>query len=262
MVVKTSLPPRANPNPLLEQVRLRSGAPVSSPAITPPAITPPAIARAEVHAAPVASASSTAPAAAGQAGAPAWATPAYFHSLQKTSGTTGSATGKPLAGGSGLSVRLSAMTTSSSTGALTSGKAMAQQRATGLSLLQQVTRNVAVIAGLPLTADEINAGPAVHYTRPEHVASIMSSGLRPTEGVFKNLTTWAQEAVYMFPREATPLQKFINFTTEAANASAVVEIDLTKLDPNKLYKRVLDGALIYVSDTPIPPEALRARTPA
>jgi hypothetical protein len=260
--VKTSLPPRAHPNPLLEQVRLRSGSSVSSPAIKP-AITPPVATRPEAPAAPVPSASSTAPAAAGQAGAPAWATPAYFHGLQKTSGsTTGPATGKPLAGGSGLSVRLGAMTTSSSTGALKSGKTAEQQRATGLSLLAQVKRNVAVIAGRPLTADEIKAGPALHYTRPENVASILSSGLRPTEGLYKNLTTWAQDAVYMFPREASPMQKFMNFTTEATNASAVVEIDLTKLDPNKLYKRVLDGALIYVSDTPIPPEALRVRTPA
>lgn len=137
-----------------------------------------------------------------------------------------------------------------------------QQRATGLSLLAQVKRNVAVLAGRPLTADEIKAGPALHYTRPENVDSIMSSGLRPTEGVYKNLTTWMQDAVYMFPREASSMQKFMNFSTAAMKASAEIEIDLTKLDAEKLYKRVLDGAIVYLSDAPIPPEALRVRRPA
>jgi hypothetical protein len=37
----------------------------------------------------------------------------------------------------------------------------------------------------------------------------------------------------------------------------VIEIDLKKLDPDRLYKRVLDGAILYLSDQPIEATALR-----
>lgn len=168
-----------------------------------------------------------------------------------------------MAGGSALAVRMSSMTMTAGVSPTRKATTTAiEQRGVGAALLAQVKRNVAVLAGRPLTPDEIKAGPALHYTRPENVASIMSAGLRPTEGLYKNLTTWAQDAVYMFPREASAVQKFMNFSTAASKATAEIEIDLSKLDPDKLYKRVLDGAIVYLSDAPIPPEALRVRQPA
>ncbi len=37
----------------------------------------------------------------------------------------------------------------------------------------------------------------------------------------------------------------------------IMEVDLTKLDPSKLYRRIMDGAIIYLSSTPIPTDAIR-----
>jgi len=203
--------------------------------------------------------------AAGQGGAPSWATPGYFHGLQTDPKGQGGAGGaKGLVGGSGLQVRLGALTSKPTTTTTTTTKTTAEQaarRATGLSLLQKVAHSVGVIAGRPLTAEEIRTAPkALHLTRPEHVASILSEGLRPTTGLYKNLTTWFRSAVYMFGREPSGAQKFLNFSTAASSATATIEIDLQKLDPAKLFKRVIDGAIIYVSNDPIAPGALRVRS--
>ncbi len=60
--------------------------------------------------------------------------------------------------------------------------------------------------------------------------------------------------------EPSGAQKFMNFSTEASSATATIEIDVEKLDPAKLFKRVVDGAIIYVANDPIAPEALRVRS--
>jgi hypothetical protein len=193
---------------------------------------------------------------AGQGEVPAWATPAYFQQLANADA------GSPLKGGRGLQVRLQAM--SSSAAASSAASSTTKDEATrqrGLGLLQRALHGVGVMGGRPLTAAEIaEAPPALHLTKPEAVDSILTHGLRPTTGLYKNLTTWFRKAVYMFGREPTAAQKFVNFSTAAAKATATIEIDLKKLDPEKLYKRVLDGAIIYVSDTPIPADALRVRS--
>jgi hypothetical protein len=232
--------------------------PPTPPPATKPTTTPGVLA-------PLPSQSDGVAKAAGQGGAPSWATPGYFHGLQTDPKALGGGA-KGLVGGSGLQVRLGAMTSkpTATTPAGTTTQTTAEQakrRATGLSLLQKVAHSVGVIAGRPLTADEIRAAPkALHLTRPEHVASILSEGLRPTTGLYKNLTTWFRSAVYMFGREPSGAQKFMNFSTAASSATATIEIDLQKLDPAKLFKRVVDGAIIYVSKDPIAPDALRLRS--
>lgn len=198
---------------------------------------------------------------AGQGEVPAWATPAYFQQLANADA------GSPLKGGGGLQVRLQVMTSSSSSSSVATSSAASSTtkgeatRQRGLGLLQRALHGAGVMGGRPLTATEIaEAPPALHLTKPEAVDSILAHGLRPTTGLYKNLTTWFRKAVYMFGREPTAAQRFVNFSTAAATATATIEIDLKKLDPDKLYKRVLDGAIIYVSDTPIPADALRVRS--
>jgi hypothetical protein len=151
--------------------------------------------------------------------------------------------------------------TSAADGTSTSTSTSTETRQRGLGLLQRAMHGAGVIGGRPLTAAEIAEAPvALHLTKPEAVASILENGLRPTTGLYKNLTTWFRNAVYRFGREPTAAQKFVNFSTAASQATATIEIDLQKLDPARLYKRVLDGAIIYVSDAPIPKDALRVRS--
>jgi hypothetical protein len=100
---------------------------------------------------------------------------------------------------------------------------------------------------------------AVHLTHAGAVDPIRAGGLRPTVGPYKNLTSWCRDAVYMFPRLPNAAQRALNFSNAMNTAVEVVEVDLTKLDPERLYRRVLDGALLYVSSDPIPPDALRYR---
>ena len=210
--------------------------------------------------APSTSTASTAPRTAAQAGAPAWATPGYFHALQNKSSSSTSPTA--LTGGSLLATRLGAMTAKAPAATpTTTAASTAPHRNAGLALLAQAGHAVGVLAGRPLTAAEISAAPrALHLTRPEHVESILTSGLRPTTGVFKNLTTWCRKAVYMFASEPNALQKFTNFSLQQHKTTAVIEIDLQKLDPTKLYKRLVDDAIIYVATDPIPASALRLRS--
>jgi len=196
---------------------------------------------------------------AGQGDVPAWATPGYFEQLANVGDGT-----SPLKGGRGLQVRLQAMTTPSTSATSTTPAGTSEAtRQKGVGLLQRALHGVGVIGGRPLTAAEIAEAPvALHLTKPEAVPSILEHGLRPTTGLYKNLTTWFRNAVYMFGREPTAAQKFVNFSTASSQATATIEIDLKKLDPDKLYKRVLDGAIIYVSDAPIPKDALRVRSGA
>jgi hypothetical protein len=60
-----------------------------------------------------------------------------------------------------------------------------------------------------------------------------------------------QKAVYMFP--APPQRGSLEDNiVRSQKMTEVIEVDLTKLDPDKLYKRVLDGAIVYLSDKPLP----------
>jgi hypothetical protein len=199
---------------------------------------------------------------AGHDGVPAWATPGYFTSLANGGGGTDQKAAG-LKGGGGLQVRLASMQTPSKSTPRTMTVDTATtgaRRERGRGLLARALHDVGVMGGRPMTAQEIAEAPAaLHLTRPSAVASILEQGLRPTTGLYKNLTTWFRDAVYMFGREPTAYQKFVNFSTAAGEATATIEVDLKKLDPQKLYKRVLDGAIIYVSDAPIPKEALRLR---
>jgi hypothetical protein len=130
----------------------------------------------------------------------------------------------------------------------------------GRSLLERAGRALGVMGGVPMTPEEIaRTGTAVHLTRPAAVAPILEEGLRPTVGLYKNLTSWCRDAVYMFPRPPNAMQRAMNFSNDMNVAVEVIEIDLTKLDPDRLYRRVLDGALLYVSKEPIPPDAVRYR---
>ena len=244
-----ALPPRLPPTgPAIARPVTSTVAPPAPTTSTAPS-TPPA---------PLASAATTAPRTAEHSGAPAWATPAYFHGLQQKAASSSS-----LTGGSGLNVRLGALLAKPATVSTTTTSAAptTAQRATGVSLLARAAHAMGVVTGRPLTADEIaSAPPALHLTRPEHVDGILRDGLRPTTGVYKNLTTWCRRAVYMFEREPSAYQKLANFSAQQAKTTAVVEIDLKQLDPDKLYKRLVDNALIYVSNDPIPVEALRLRS--
>lgn len=259
-LVPSTLRPPPSSTPVDKAAQPASTTPTTVSGTKPTTTTTPS---APTVPAPLPSQSDGAAKAAGQGGAPSWATPGYFHGLQTDPKALGGGA-KGLVGGSGLQVRLGAMTskpTTTTTGTTQTTAEQASRRATGLSLLQKVAHSVGVIAGRPLTADEIRTAPkALHLTRPEHVASIMSEGLRPTTGLYKNLTTWFRSAVYMFGREPSGAQKFMNFSTAASSATATIEIDLQKLDPAKLFKRVVDGAIIYVSNDPIAPEALRVRS--
>lgn len=204
------------------------------------------------------------PKQAGQGGVPSWATPSYFSTIAAKATPKGPPGTKPLQGGSSLNVRLGAMTTkmpakpTSTTPLIADIPDARRTRAKGL--LEKVGHAFGVMAGRPMTEAEIAAAPkALHLTRPEYVDSILTEGLRPTTGLYKNLTTWFRSAVYMFGKEPTPYQKFVNFSTAAGAATAEIEIDLTKLDPSKLYRRVVDDAIIYVSPEPIPASALSVR---
>jgi hypothetical protein len=98
---------------------------------------------------------------------------------------------------------------------------------------------------------------AVHLTHAAAVDPIVQGGLLPTVGLYKNLTSWCRDAVYMFARPPSALQVAINLAGTKPSTLEVIEIDLTKLDPDRLYRRVIDGALLYISSDPIPPTALR-----
>ena len=233
----------------------------SSTPVLPPTITSPATSTSPTTKAPPANEALPLPPTpvvmtkqAGQGDVPSWATPGWFEQLANAGDGS-----SPLKGGRGLQVRMQAMTTSSSPTAPPKPSEATRQR--GLGLLQRALHGVGVIGGRPLAAAEIaEAPPALHLTKPEAVASILEHGLRPTTGLYKNLTTWFRQAVYMFGNEPSAAQRFVNFSTAASQATAVIELDLKKLDPDKLYKRVLDGAIIYVSNEPIPKEALRLRS--
>jgi hypothetical protein len=196
--------------------------------------------------------------------APAWADAAYFLDVATRARTTTrpGALPAPLpVGGSGLSVRAQAMTARPASSASADRPADREAlRSSGRSLLARAGRALGVIGGVPMSADDIaRTGTAVHLTRPAAVEPILAEGLRPTVGLYKNLTSWCRDAVYMFPKPPSTLQRALNFAEQMNAATEVIEVDLTKLDPDRLYRRVLDGALLYLSDQPIPPDALRHR---
>ncbi len=124
--------------------------------------------------------------------------------------------------------------------------------------MARAARAFAVIGGVPMSDDEIaRTKTAVHLTHATAVAPIVRDGLLPTVGLYKNATSWCRDAVYMFARPPSALQMTMNLAGTKPSSLEVIEIDLTKLDPDRLYRRVLDGALLYVSSDPIPPTALR-----
>jgi hypothetical protein len=132
------------------------------------------------------------------------------------------------------------------------------RRARGQSLLARVSRAFGVIGGLPMSADDIaRTKTAVHLTHADAVAPIVDGGLLPTVGLYKNLTSWCRDAVYMVPRPPSALQVAVNLAGTTPSTLEMIEVDLTKLDPDRLYRRVIDGALLYLSSEPIPKTALR-----
>ncbi|MBM4281241.1 MAG: hypothetical protein FJ137_10960 [Deltaproteobacteria bacterium] len=197
--------------------------------------------------------------------APAWADAAYFRDIATRARTTPQPGPSPAplpVGGSGLSVRTQAMTARpASSSAAAAGPAEREAlNSSGRSLLARAGRALGVIGGVPMSADDIaRTGTAVHLTLPAAVEPILAEGLRPTVGHYKNLTSWCRDAVYMFPRPPSTLQRALNFAEQMNAATEVIEVDLTKLDPDRLYRRVLDGVLLYISDQPIPPDAIRHR---
>lgn len=191
----------------------------------------------------------------GTGGVPAWAKAEYFQRLAEQH-----ASKDALLGGSGLNVRLQAMQKPVEVEVAAAEPAETPTRRRGQHLLARTIKALSVMGGVPMSAEAIAQAPkAVHLTRPENVDGILREGLRPTTGLYKNLTTYFRDAVYLFPQAPTAVQKFANFSSASSHVTATVEVDLAKLDPEKLYKRVLDGALIYISNDPIPPEALRLR---
>lgn len=147
-------------------------------------------------------------------------------------------------------------TTTTATPAASSTAERTRER--GQSLLARAMRAVSVLPGVPMQAADVERlGTAVHLTHAGAVAPILEAGLRPTVGAYKNLTTWCRNSVYMFPSVPNKAQRIVNFAEATNRATEIIEIDLRKLDPEKLYRRVLDGALIYISSDPIPIEALR-----
>jgi hypothetical protein len=135
---------------------------------------------------------------------------------------------------------------------------MAEQTARGRSLLARAARALGVMGGVPMSPSDIaRTKTAVHLTNADAVAPILREGLRPTVGLYKNLTSWCRDAVYMFARPPSALQMMMNLAGKTDTAVELIEVDLTKLDPDRLYRRVLDGAVLYISSEPIPPEALR-----
>ena len=159
-------------------------------------------------------------------------------------------------GGKGLHVRLGAMTTkpTSSSTPTTPPPELKKKSAT---LIEQAARALAVVGGRPLTQAEIDGlGTAVHLTRKEAVAPILVQGLKPTTSVLGNWSTLMQRTVYMFP--APPKKGSIEDTVvRAQGMTEVIEVDLQKLDPSRLYKRVLDGAILYLTPEPLTSTALQ-----
>lgn len=161
-----------------------------------------------------------------------------------------------IAGGSGLSVRLGAMTQKPTT-VTVSPSAAPPNTPAQTEKSRTLLARLAVIGGRPLSEAEIQGlKSAVHLTRGQSVNPILDSGLRPTKNVLANWSTWMRPAVYMFP--APPkVGSLEDHVVRRQGMTEVVEVDLQQLDPDKLYKRVLDGAILYLSDEPIPPTALR-----
>jgi hypothetical protein len=183
---------------------------------------------------------------------PAWADAAFFVDVAARASTT---TTTPAAG-SALSVRAQALR-SKAAERVSETEAQAR-RARGQSLLARAARAFAVIGGVPMSAHEIaRTKTAVHLTQAAAVAPIVRDGLLPTVGLYKNATSWCRDAVYMFARPPSALQVAMNLAGAKPSTLEMIEVDLTKLDPDRLYRRVIDGALLYVSSDPIPPTALR-----
>lgn len=194
-----------------------------------------------------------------QSSAPSWADPAYFQKVAARAAPARASGVRALpVGGTGLSVRAQAL--EAARAARPSPVDVEERRATGRSLLARAGRALGVIGGVPMSPEDIaRTQTAVHLTRPAAVEPILAEGLKPTVGLYKNLTSWCRDAVYMFPRPPSALQRAVNFADQMNAATEVIEVDLTRLDPERLYRRVLDGALLYISDDPIPPEAIRHR---
>lgn len=116
-----------------------------------------------------------------------------------------------------------------------------------------------MVAGTRMTQAEIAAAKGVHMTSASAAEAIATQGLKPTQGLYKNLTTGGKPAVYMFDGQPNGAQKLANLAGDASKVEKAIEIDLSKLDPTKLYKRGLDGTITYRDPLGIPPEALKVR---
>ena len=202
--------------------------------------------------APLQSTSTQAPKQAGQNGAPAWATPEFFQGVAaKLNQQTASSL--PL-GGKGLNVRLGALTSTKPPVSTTPPAELKKKSAT---LLEKLARASAVVGGRPLTQDEIDGlGKTVHLTTKKAVEPILVQGLKPTTSVLANWSTWMKNAVYMFP--APPKKGSLeDKVVRHQGMTEVIEIDLKQLDPSRLYKRIVDGAIVYITPEPINAAALR-----
>ncbi len=134
----------------------------------------------------------------------------------------------------------------------------------GLALLQDIGRgaSIAGTTGKGVTAyfgraAKLGELPSVayHLTEAKNVESIFEMGLRPTEGVYKNLTDFGRKNVYMFGTEnPSGAQRLLNFGKEQAKQEVKILIDVTKLDPSKLTVRPLDSVIRYRG--PIPADAV------
>lgn len=190
----------------------------------------------------------------GQNGAPDWATPEFLQGVANKLNQQ-QPTSLP-SGGKGLNVRLGAMTKPSSSSS-SSTTPPAHLKKKSQTLLEQVKRTFAVIGGRPLTQEEINGiGKAVHLTRAPAVEPILVEGLKPTTSVMANWSTFMKRAVYMFPAPPKP-GSLEDKVVRHQGMTEVIEINLKALDPSRLYKRVIDGAILYVTPEPITATALQ-----
>jgi len=187
--------------------------------------------------------------------APAWATSSYFADVAKKAALPAQAkTTTTPQQGNALAVRLGAAAAKKDVATPAAG--VEGRRQQGRSLLQRVAHQAAVLGGHPLSAEDIERlGTTIHLTREASVAPILQTGLRPTKNPLANWSTWCRHAVYMFP--APPPQGSLeDKIVRRQGMTEVMQVDLRKLDPEKLYRRIMDGAIIYLSNTPIPTDAV------
>jgi hypothetical protein len=156
-------------------------------------------------------------------------------------------------------------------GALTTGWSSTtwdqKMGALGCGILKTLTLGRAgakLIGTQPLTAAEIQAIKyGYHYTKPTNILSIQKTGLQSFEakGAISSIASWYKQtfktgeppkAAYTFGKTKPGWGSLGSINTDVPPLT----IDLTKVDPSKLIKRPIDGAIIYTGDK-IPPSAIK-----